>query len=96
MKIWKYAIMKRWKYKNIQIWKYTNIHVEKCKCEKCKRICKQSKYIYMKNYKVTSNRNVNKETNKQNKERIYKNSKDIEMCINIYKIYIQTWKYANI
>ena len=23
-----------------------NIHVEKYKCEKCKRVCKESKYIY--------------------------------------------------
>ena len=29
--------------------KYTNIHVEKYKCEKCKRVCKESKYIYKKN-----------------------------------------------
>ena len=27
-------------------------------------------YIFEKNYKVTSNRNVNKETSKQNKEKI--------------------------
>ena len=37
--------MKIWKYKNLQIWKYTSIHVEKYKCEKCKRVCKESKYI---------------------------------------------------
>ena len=36
------------KCKNIQIWKYTNIHVEKYKCEKCKRVCKETKYIYKK------------------------------------------------
>ena len=35
----------------------------------------------MKKYKVISNRNVNKETNKQNKEKIYKNSKYIEMQV---------------
>ena len=29
-------------------------------------------YIYMKNYKVTSNGNVNKETNKQNKTKYMK------------------------
>ena len=29
--------------------------------------------IYIKNYKVTSDRNVNKETNKPNKKYIYKN-----------------------
>ena len=44
--------------------------------------------IYMKNFKVTSNRNVNKETNKQNKEKIYKNNKHIEMRIKY--IYIKT------
>ena len=27
--------------------KYTNIHVEKYKCEKCKRVCKESNYIYI-------------------------------------------------
>ena len=40
--------------------------------------------IYIKNYKVTSNRNV-----KPNKERKYKSNKYIEICIKIY-IYIQT------
>ena len=34
--------------KIIQIWKYTNIHVEKYKCPKSKRVCKESKYIYKK------------------------------------------------
>ena len=59
--------------------------------------CAKKVNIYMKNYKVTSNTNVNKEINKQNKERIYKNSKYIEMCIKIYEnIYIQTRKYTNI
>ena len=57
-----------WKYKNIQIWEYTNIHVEKYKCQNCKRVCKV--HIYIKNYKVTSNRNVNKETNKPKKKYI--------------------------
>ena len=33
--------------------------------------------IYIKNYKVTSNRNVNKDTNKPNKEKIYKSNKYI-------------------
>ena len=32
----------------MQIWKYTSIHVEKSECEKCKRVCKESKYIYEK------------------------------------------------
>ena len=36
----------------MQIWKYTNIHVEKYKCEKCKRVCKESKYIYIKIYNI--------------------------------------------
>ena len=27
---------------------YINIHVEKYKCVKCKRVCKESKYIYKK------------------------------------------------
>ena len=40
MKIWKYAIMK--------IRKYNNIDIEKYKCEKCKRMCKEIKYIYEK------------------------------------------------
>ena len=38
----------------------------------------------MKSYRVTSNRNVTKETNKQNKERIYKNSKYIKMYVEKY------------
>ena len=37
-----------------------------------KRVCKESKSIYMKNYKVTSSRNVNKKINKQNKEKYRK------------------------
>ena len=52
------------------IWKYTNIRGQ-CKCRKCKRVSKESKYLYMKKYKVTSNRNVNKQANKQNKEKKY-------------------------
>ena len=60
----------------MEIYKYT---YKKYKCEKCKRVCKESKYIYTKNYKVVSNRNV-----KLNKEKIYKSNKYIEMCIKIY------------
>ena len=61
----------------MQIGKYTNIHVEKYKCEKCKRVCKESKYIYI--------------YIKPSKEKIYKNNKYIEMCIKIYKnTYIRT------
>ena len=61
------------------------MHVEKYKCEKCKRVCKERKYIYIyiyiyKNYKVTPNRNVNKETNTPNKE-IYKNSRYMEIYV---------------
>ena len=33
-------------------------NVEKYKCKKCKIVCKESKYVYIKNYKVTCNRNV--------------------------------------
>ena len=59
------------------------MHVEKQKCEKCKRVCKERKYIYIyiyKNCKVTPNRNVNKETNTPNKE-IYKNSRYMEIYV---------------
>ena len=35
--------------------------------------------IYIKNYKLISNRNI-----KPNKERIYKSNKYIEMCIKMY------------
>ena len=41
--------------------------------------------IYIKNYKITSNRNLNKETNKPNKEKIYIRNKYTEMCIKLYK-----------
>ena len=59
--------------------------------------CAKKINIYLKNYKVASNRDVNKETNKWNKEKIYKNKKYIKMYIDIYKtIYMQTWKYTNI
>ena len=62
--------------KNINV-KNVKEHVKKIKIQK-------------KNYKVTSNRNVNKENNKPNKEKIYKSSKFIKMCIEIYKKYIYT------
>ena len=51
--------------------------------------------IYIKNYKVTSNRIVNKENNKPNKEKIYKSNKFIKMCIEIYKK-IHIYKHENI
>ena len=60
----------------MEIYKYA---CKKYKCEKCERVCKESKYIYKKNYQITLNRNVNKETNKQNKEKICKNNKYMEM-----------------
>ena len=44
-----------------------------------------------KNYKVTSSRNVNKETNKPTKQKICKSNKYIDMCIKIYKnMYMRT------
>ena len=45
--------------------------------------CVKKVNIYTKNYKATSNRNVNKETSKQNKENIYKNSKYRNVLKNI-------------
>ena len=52
-------------------------------------------YIYIYNYKVTPSRNVNRDTNKPNKEKIYKSNTYIEMCIKIYKnIYI--YEHENI
>ena len=74
MKIHNYENMKIQKH----IWKYTNVHGEKYKCEKCKRVCKESKYIYT---------NVNKEPNKRDKEKINKNKKYIEMC-NVCRKYL--------
>ena len=41
--------------------------------------------MYIKNNKVTSNINANKDNNKPNKGKIYKTSKYIEMCIKIYR-----------
>ena len=32
----------------MKIRKYNNIDIEKYKCEKCKRMCKEIKYIYEK------------------------------------------------
>ena len=54
--------------------------------------------IYIKNYKVTSNRNINKEINKQDKEKIYQNNKYIEKCIKTYEnIYtnMKIYKYID-
>ena len=48
--------------------------------------------IYIKNHKVTSNRNVNKD--KPNKEKIYKSNKYTKMCIKYIKIHI--YEYENI
>ena len=75
------------KYKNIQIWKYTNIHLEKYKREKFKRVCIENNI-----------QNVNKETNKPNKEKIYESNKYKETHVEKYlfgiiKEYIKTRKY---
>ena len=48
----------------------------------------------MKTYKFKSNGNVKNETNKENKEKIYKNKKYVELCRKIYKKYI--YKHENI
>ena len=74
-----------WKYKNIKIWKYTNIHLEKWKCKNVEEYVKKVN-IFIKNCKVTSNRNV-----EPNKERIYKSNKYIETRIQKY-MDMQTWK----
>ena len=29
----------------MQMWKYTNVQVEKYRCENCKRVCKESRYL---------------------------------------------------
>ena len=53
--------------------------------------------LYIKSHKVPSNRNVNKDTNKPNKEKIYKSNKYIKICIKIYKyIYTYIYKHENI
>ena len=39
-----YENTKIYNYENIQIWKCTNMQVEKYKCEKYKKVCKESKY----------------------------------------------------
>ena len=48
IKLCNYENMKIYKYTNMEIWKYANILVEKYICEKCKRVYKESKYIYEK------------------------------------------------
>ena len=46
--------------------------------------------IYIKNYKMTSNRNINKESNKPKQRKIYKGNKYMDMCIKVYRnIYIK-------
>ena len=72
-----YENIKIYKYTNMQIYMYKNINVKNVK-EYAKKV-----NLYIKNYKVTPNRNVNKDTNKPNKEKIYKSNKYIEMCIKI-------------
>ena len=49
------------KCQNMQIWKHTNTKVEKCK----KYVKKVN--LFIKNCKVASNRNDNKDTNKPDK-----------------------------
>ena len=60
-------------YENVQLWKYKTMEIYMLKNINVKNVWKESKYIYiyMKNYKVTSNGNVNKETN-QTKQNIWK------------------------
>ena len=52
-----------------------------------KKKCVKKVNIYMKNYKVTSSRNVTKEINKENNEKIYKNIKYIESRVEVYNVY---------
>ena len=66
------------KYGNIRIYLQKNINIKNVK------ECVKKVKIYM-NYEVTFTRNVNKETNKQNKEIRYKIGKYTEMCIKINK-----------
>ena len=60
----------QWNYENLKIYKYGNIQIYMQKNINMKNVkeCVKKVNIYMKNYKVTSNRNVDKETNKQNKK----------------------------
>ena len=77
MKIYNYENIKIYKYCNIQIYMQKNLNVKNAKQ------CVKKVIIYTKNYKATSNRKVSKETNKQNKENIYKNSKYRNVLKNI-------------
>ena len=61
--------MKRQEYENIKIYTQKNVNVKNVK-EYVRKV-----NIYIKDYKVTSNRNVHKKTNKRNKEEVYKNNK---------------------
>ena len=67
-----YGNMKIYKHGNIQIYMLKNINVKNV------NECVKKLNIYMKNYEIISNRNVDKETTKQNKEMIYKDR-------NVYK-----------
>ena len=73
IKIYNYDNMKIWKYTNMEIYKYT---CRKKKFQKCKRLCKESKYLYIKSYKLTSHRNA-----KPNKKKEYIKSRNIQKCI---------------
>ena len=61
--------MKRQEYENIKIYTQKNVNVKNVK-EYVRKV-----NTYIKDYKVTSNRNVHKKTNKRNKEEVYKNNK---------------------
>ena len=80
-----YGNIKIYNYDNIKIYKYGNIQIYIQKSQNVENVKEYVKKvnIYIKNYKVTSNRSI-----KPNKERIYKSNKNIEMCIKY--IYIQT------
>ena len=65
---------------NMKIYSYEN--------KKNVKECINKLNIYMKNYKVISNRNVNKKINKQNKEK-YINK---QICRNVY-VYIYMYIY---
>ena len=68
-------------YENIKIYKNGNIQIYMQENKNVKNVKDYVKKvdIYIKNYKVTSNRNV-----KPNKKRTYENNKYTDICIKIY------------